>query len=125
MKGDQHLEADWVDESVEGPVKKSKLGVLYVQMPLMIEVRPTHGFFIAAGVTGGLRIDTWSKIKFMNRYKEKVRSDYYVNPLKLDATLRAGGSDMGFFASYNLLPLFRQSGGPDAHTFNVGFSLLF
>lgn len=125
VKGDQHLEADWVDESVEGRVKKSKLGVLYVQMPLMIEVRPTRGFFIAAGVTGGLRIDTWSKIKFMDRYKEKVRSDYYVNPLKLDATLRAGGNDMGFFASYNLLPLFRQAGGPDAHTFNVGFSLLF
>ena len=125
VKGDQRLEFDWVDESVEGRVKKSKLGVLYVQAPLMIEVRPARGFFIAAGVTGGLRIDTWSKIKFMDKYKEKVHSDYYVNPLKLDATLRAGGSDMGFFASYNLLPLFREGCGPEAHTFNVGFSLLF
>ena len=125
VKGDQHIEADWVDETVEGHVKKSKLGVLYAQMPLMIEVRPVRGFFIAAGVTGGLRIDTWSKIKFMDRYKEKLHNDYYVNPLKLDATLRAGGSDMGFFASYNLLPLFREGCGPDAHTFNVGFTLLF
>ena len=125
VKGDQHIEADWVDETVEGHVKKSKLGVLYAQMPLMIEVRPTRGFFIAAGVTGGLRIDTWSKIKFMDKYKEKVHNNYYVNPLKLDATLRAGGSDMGFFASYNLLPLFREGCGPEAHTFNVGFTLLF
>ena len=36
VKGDQHIEADWVDETVEGRVKKSKLGVLYAQMPLMI-----------------------------------------------------------------------------------------
>lgn len=125
VKGDHHLEADWVDESVEGRVKKSKLGVLYVQMPLMIEVRPTRGFFIAAGVTGGLKIDSWSKIKFMDKYKEKVHGDYYVNPLKLDATLRAGGSDMGFYASFNLLPLFEEACGPTAHTFNVGFTLLF
>ena len=124
VKGDQHIEGEWVDETVEGRVKKSKLGVLYVQAPLMIEVRPTRGFFIAAGVTGGLRIDTWSKIKFIDKHKEKVHSDYYVNPLKLDATLRAGGNDMGFYASFNLLPLFDKV-GPDAHTFNVGFSLLF
>lgn len=125
VKGDQHIEADWVDETVEGRVKKSKLGVLYAQMPLMIEVRPTRGLFIAAGVTGGLRIDTWSKIKFMDRYKEKVHNNYYVNPLKLDATLRAGGSDMGFYASYNLFPLFREGHGPESHTFNIGFTLLF
>ena len=125
VRGDQHIEADWVDETVEGRVKKSKLGVLYAQMPLMVEVRPTPNFFIAAGVTGGLRIDTWSKIKFMDKYKEKVHNNYYVSPLKLDATLRAGGDDMGFFASYNLLPLFREGCGPDAHTFNVGFTLLF
>ena len=127
VKGEQHIEADWVDESVESHVKKSKLGVLYAEMPLMVEVRPTRGFFIAAGVTGGLRVDTWSKIKFYDKdkNKEKIHSDYYVNPLKLDATLRAGGSDMGFYASYNLLPLFREGGGPEAHTLNIGFSLLF
>ena len=125
VKGDQRLLADWVDETVEGRVKKSKLGVLYVQMPLMIEVRPTRGFFVAAGVTGGLRVDTWTKIKFSDRYSEKNHSDYYVNPLKLDAVLRAGSNDLGFYASYNLLPLFRKSYGPEAHTLNIGFSLLF
>ena len=29
---------------------------------------------------------------------------------------------MGFFASYNLMSLFREGFGPEAHTFNVGFS---
>ena len=125
VKGEQRIEGDWVDETVEGRVKKSKLGVLYVQAPLMIEVRPTRSFFIAAGVTGGLRVDTWSKIKFVDKNKEKVHSDYYVNLLKLDATLRAGSDDMGFFASFNLLPLFEDTCGPTSHTLNFGVSLLF
>ncbi|MBR4147249.1 MAG: DUF2807 domain-containing protein [Bacteroidales bacterium] len=124
-KGDEHLEYELIDESVEGKLKKSKLGMLYIQAPLMIEVRPTRGFFIAAGVTGGIKVDTWMKIKFMDKYKEKSHGDYYSNLLKLDATLRAGGSDMGFFASYNLLPLFVEGKGPSTHTFNVGFTLLF
>lgn len=123
-KGDTALEVDPINENLEGRVKKSKLGVLYVQAPLMLEVRPTRGFFIAAGVTGGLRVDAWTKVKFLD-YKEKHHSDYYVNPLKLDATLRAGGKDLGFYASYNLLPLFVKGAGPAVHTFNVGFSLLF
>ena len=125
FKGNDDLEYSLIDESVEGRMKKSKLGVIYVQAPLMLEVRPTHSFFVAAGVTGGLRIDTWTKVKFMDRYKEKTHSDYYVNLLKLDATLRAGSNDMGFFASYNLLPLFVKGKAPDVHTFNIGFSLLF
>ena len=124
-KGAEHLEVLPINENQEGPVKKSKLGVLYVQAPLMLEVRSTRGFFIAAGVTARLRVNTWTKVKFMNKSKEKYHSDYYVNPLKLDATLRAGGKDMGFYASYDLLPLFRQGQGPAGHTFNVGFSLLF
>lgn len=125
VMGDDHLYGDPIDETVEGPVKKSKLGVLYVQAPLMLEVRPTRSFFIAAGVTGGVRVDSWTKVKFRDRYKEKVHGSYYLNPIKLDATLRAGGCDFGFFASYNLLPEFIEPKGPSAHAFNVGFTLIF
>ena len=124
-KGNDHLEGNLINETVEGKVKKSKLGVLYVQAPLMLEVRPSRGFFLAAGVTGGIRVDTWTKVKFMDRFKEKTHSDYYVNLLKLDATFRAGSSDFGFFASFNLLPLFIEQHGPTAHTLNVGFSMIF
>ena len=88
----------------------------------MIEVRPTRHFFLAAGVTAGLRVDTWTKIKFEDKSNEKRHGDYYVNPLKLDATFRAGGDDMGFFASFDLVPLFDT---PTSHTLCFGFSLLF
>lgn len=123
-KGEDHLEADWIDPN-EAIVKRSKLGVLYVQAPLMIEVRPSRRFYIAAGVTGGLRVDTWTKIKFQNGDVNKVHSDYYVNPFKLDATLRIGGNNLGFFAQYNLLPTFEEAHAPSCHTTNFGFSLNF
>lgn len=124
-KGDSRLEPHWIDEDVEGEVRKSKLGVLYVQAPLMVEIRPMRHFFIAAGVTGGIRVDTWTKVKFEDKRTEKSHSDYYVDLLKLDATFRAGSDDFGFFASYNLLPLFVQPHAPMAHTLNIGFSLIF
>ena len=124
IKGENHLEGQWIDPS-EAIVKRSKLGALYVQAPLMIEVRPSRRFYIAAGVTGGLRVDTWTKIKFQNGDVNKVHSDYYVNPYKLDASLRIGGRGLGFFAYYNLLPTFVEAHGPSSHTASFGFSLNF
>ena len=123
-KDEGHLEADWIDPE-EAIVKKSKLGVLYVQAPLMIEVRPTRSMYIAAGVTGGIRINTWTKIKYEDGDVTKVHGDYYVNPFKLDATLRVGGDDIGFFANYNLLPTFDEAHAPSCHTASLGFSINF
>lgn len=114
-----------VDEATEGFVTRSKLGVLYLQAPLMLEVRPTKRSYIAMGVTGGIRIDTWTAVKFRNGNKEKIHSDYYVNRLKLDASLRVGGNHLGFFANYNILSIFQEGKGPSAHTLSFGLSLNF
>ena len=54
-----------------------------------------------------------------------MHSDYYVNPYKLDASLRVGGRSLGFFAYYNLLPTFDEAHGPTSHTASFGFSLNF
>lgn len=124
-KDGDKLVCNAVDELAEGPVRRSKLGVLYLQSPLMLEVRPTKKSYIALGVTGGIRIDTWTKVKFQAGKKEKIHSDYFVNRFKLDASLRAGGNHLGFFANYNLLPLFQENKAPEAHTLSFGLSLNF
>ena len=125
VKGENDLVCNLIDESVEGRVKKSKLGVMYVQAPLMIEVRPTNKFFFALGVTGGIRIDAWNKIKYEDR-KIKTHEDYYINRFKLDASLRAGKNNgLGFFANFNLLPFFAEGKAQDAHNISFGFSLNF
>lgn len=123
-KGANQLETEWIDPAVSA-VKRSKLGVLYIQAPLMVEMRPTRHFYVAAGVTGGLRVDTWTKIVFRNGDVNKVHSDYYVNRFKLDATLRIGGNNLGFFAQYNILPTFDEAHAQTYHTANFGFSINF
>ena len=124
-KGDDKLLIHAIDESVEGNVRRSKLGVLYLQAPLMFEVRPTRHTYIALGVTGGFRIDTWTKVKFENGVKEKTHSDYYINRFKLDASLRTGSEDFGFYANFNLLPFFEEGNAPTTHSLSFGLSLNF
>lgn len=124
-KGEDQLICHLIDESVEGHVKKSKLGVLYLQAPLMIEIRPTRKFFFALGVTGGIRVDSWNKIKFDDN-KVVNHKDYYINRFKLDASLRAGkNNSLGFFANFNLLPFFAEGKVQDAHCLSFGFSVNF
>lgn len=121
-KGENSLHCYAIDEDLEGRVKRSKLGVLYLQSPLMLEVRPTRKTYIALGVTGGFRINTWTKIKFSDGDVEKAHKDYYINRFKLDASLRAGGDDLGFYANFNLLPFFDESKAPTAHSLSFGLS---
>ena len=124
-KGEDDLICNLIDESVEGHVKKSKMGVFYLQAPLMVEIRPTRKFFIGLGVTGGVRLDSWNKIKF-EEVKVKTHKDYYINRFKLDASVRAGKDEgLGFFANFNLLPFFSPGKVQDAHCASFGFSLNF
>lgn len=124
-KGENKLICNAIDEAVEGHIKKSKLGILYLQVPLMFEVRPTNKFFVAAGVTAGLRIHSWTTVKFQDGKSIKTPGDYYLNRFKLDASLRVGTPDVTFFAHYNLIPVFQVRKAPTAHSLSFGFALNF
>lgn len=112
-------------------IERSKIGVFYAQMPLMIEFKPfRQRMYIDLGVTCGMRITSWQTIEFGRNYgkyailgegenaeliaADKTRDlqhkDLCVNFFKVDATLRAGSvsDDIGFFVKYSLLPLFTE-----------------
>lgn len=104
-------------------VKNSKLGVLYLQVPLMIEVRPTRSMYVDLGVTGGIRLAAWNKIKYADGIKEKNYQGYTINLMKCDASLRVGGDNLGFFVNYALIPMF--SNNNRVHPISMGFSVVF
>ena len=104
-------------------VKNSKMGLLYLQIPLMIEVRPTRNMYVDLGVTGGVRLAAWTRIKYVDGENVKNYSGYLTNLLKCDASLRVGGDDMGFFVNYALVPMFNN--GANAHPLSLGFSINF
>ena len=105
-------------------VKNSKFGALFLQMPLMVEVRPTRHLYIDAGVTGGLRIAQWNRVKFADGTQVKRYYGASINQFKLDASFRIGSDYIGFFANYALLPLF-EIGNAKVHPISFGFSITF
>ena len=106
------------------PVKNSKFGLLYVQVPLMIEVRPTRHLYIDFGVTGGIRVAAWNRIKFCDGENRKTYSNYLTNLFKCDASLRVGGDNLGFFVSYALVPTFvKGRDAAKAHPLMLGLSI--
>ena len=108
----------------ESVVNNTKHGVLFLQGPLMLEVRPTRNMYIDAGVTGGLRIAQWNRVKLEDGTQTKRYYGSNINPFKLDASLRVGSENIGFFANYALLPLFTMSNA-EVHPVNFGFSINF
>ena len=105
-------------------VKNSKHGALFLQVPLMLEVRPTRSMYIDAGVTGGLRIAQWNRVKLEDGTQTKRYYGANINQFKLDASLRVGSDDIGFFANYSLLPLFTMANA-EVHPVSFGFSINF
>ena len=109
-------------------IKNSKLGLLYLQIPLMVEIRPTRNMYIDMGVTGGLRFSAWSKVKYADgrsTQKYSLSDSPFVNRFKLDASFRIGSNDIGFFANYALLPIYRYGSVKNSHPLSFGFSINF
>ena len=107
-------------------VKKDKLGLLYLQVPLMVELRPTRGLFVDLGVTTGLRFNAWTKVKYKDGTKDtEILDNRVTNPFRVDATLRVGDGDLGFFAQYALIPIYPTGVVEHTRPLSFGFSLLF
>ncbi len=118
------------DESQDRDYKKSKLVVNYLNLPILLEYQTNahdnlNSFHIAAGVTGGLRIGSHTKIVYSadKENKDKVRDDFYLNPFKMDLTAKAGWGILNLTANYSLTKLFKTDKGPELYPFTVGITL--
>ena len=119
------------DQGLPLNIDRSKIGVFYAQMPLMLEFKPfNQRMYIDLGVTFGMRITSWQTVQFgpnrgkyailgegedaeiiaADRAKELQHKDLCVNFFKADATLRVGSAynNLGLFVKYALLPLFTE-----------------
>lgn len=109
---------------------KSKLVESWVRVPLFLEYqtakRKGKQFHIAAGGVFGYKLGSHSKqVHFEGgeRTKDKVYSDFYLNPIKLDAEVRIGWGPINLFASYAITPLFKDNKGPQLYPYMIGITL--
>ena len=111
-------------------LKKSKLTVTYLTIPLMLEVKTplksgsSHLYF-AGGVIGGLNIGSHTKYKYKydsNKVKEKYHSNFNLSTFKYELTGRIGFGDLCVFVNYSLSPLFNDGKGPELYPLMIGIS---
>ena len=131
-------------------VRKSKLVNTYLTVPLLFEIQNKRdNLFFAAGVTGGLRILSHTKIYFDDSKQEYILTDvltgeqvgeiqktpkkrhrniekeydgFHMNAFKLDASVRAGWGIVKLYFNYSLTPLFSKDKGPEVYPFAAGIS---
>uniref|UniRef100_UPI003217B119 outer membrane beta-barrel protein n=1 Tax=uncultured Draconibacterium sp. TaxID=1573823 RepID=UPI003217B119 len=108
-------------------IKKSKLHVNYLTVPLMLEVKTplrmgSSRLYLAGGVIGGLYLGSHTKYKWEKGDKVKSKSGVNVNQWKYELTGRIGFGDFCVFANYSMSPLFKDGRGPEVHPLMIGIS---
>ena len=125
-------------------VKINNVTLFYLQAPLMFQVSSNGRWYAQAGVIGGLRLTDNQLIQFGSNYQDAVietgsgelripanetkvsNTAKRTSTFKLDVCLRVGGENIGFFATYSLIPLFpkEKSELPEYHPITFGVSLV-
>lgn len=110
-------------------VTKSKLATTYLNAPLLLEFQIPAGkkrIHISAGVTGGVKIGSRTKIKYQDggRQKEVRKDDFSLAPFRYGATVRVGYRALNLFANYYFSPLFGETATPELYPFSVGLNLI-
>jgi len=112
--------------------QKSKLSSAYLFVPLLLEIQvPVKNYknrlYFSAGVYGGLRLSSHTKIKYRaNGKKEKLKTpdDFSLNDFNAGIMARAGYRWANLFVSYSMTPLFQENKGPGLTPVTVGFTLI-
>ncbi|MDD2277513.1 MAG: outer membrane beta-barrel protein [Bacteroidales bacterium] len=112
-------------------VTKTKLSTIHFTVPLLMEFQipagsRDHRVFISAGVIGGVKIESHTKIVFdgVSKGKDKGRSDYNLSTFRYGLTARIGYRGLKLFANYYPTPLFEKGKGTEVNPFSVGLILL-
>lgn len=88
---------------------KNKLATDYITIPLMINIDPTpdkkRGFSFSAGVSAGYLYNARNKQISNERGKQKIRSDFDLNPWRIAYIAEMGLGPVRVYGSYSVNPL--------------------
>ena len=109
-------------------LKKTKLTVSYLTVPLMLEIKTPlrlngSRLYIGGGVIGGLHLGSHTKYKY-KKEKNKDKGNFYIRDFKYDFTGRIGFGDFCLFANLSANSLFEGQKGPMVTPLTVGISFI-
>jgi hypothetical protein len=113
-------------------ISKSKLTTTFLRIPLILEVQFPNNvrakrMFISAGVIGGLKLGSHTKVVYENEYgksKDKNKDDFNISPFRFGVTARIGFGCVSVFGDYYFTPMYVDGKGPDLNPFSVGLALV-
>ncbi len=107
------------------PMKRTKLGLAYIDVPLEFRFKSPSKFRLALGVKVGYLIDAKAKYKFAKGDIQKLKQVENVEKFRFGPTLRIGYSWISVYAYYSVSKVFRKGKGPaDLYPVSVGFTFL-
>lgn len=114
-----------------GTIKKSKLGLVSLMVPLLAEFQlPINNYrnraYISCGVFGELKLNSHTKVKFEDEQSEKLKvvDHFSIRDFSYGIMLRTGYRRINLHATYNLSEFFVAGKGPELTPFSFGITLL-
>lgn len=112
-------------------IKKSNLAIMSLMVPLLAEFQiPVNNYgkrmYISIGLFGGVKLTSHTKVKYkLERYKKvKVADHFSIRDFNYGIMVRTGYRWVNLFATYDLVPLFRENRGPELTPFTFGITLV-
>lgn len=112
--------------------QKSKFSIVSLMIPLLSEFQiPLNHYnnriYISGGLYGSLRLSSHTKIKYRSegiKQKLKTPGHYSLQDFKYGLMLRTGYRWFNVFATYELVPLFKDGKGPELTPVTFGVSII-
>ncbi len=112
-------------------VKKSKLGMVSLMVPLLAEFQlPINNYrnraYISAGIYGELKLNSHTKVKYEDEQNEKLKvvDHFSIRDFNYGIMVRTGYRMINLHVTYNLLDFFVAGKGPELTPFSFGITLL-
>lgn len=116
-------------------IRRSVFKTIYLTIPLLVEIqfpannRRSERMYVAAGIMGGIRIHSKTKIVYDDdngdKQKKKNKSNFNIVPVKADVTSRIGYKSIFAWSSYSLTNLFSTDNTPNLHLHTIGVGVTF
>lgn len=113
---------------------KSKLAITYLTVPLMFEfqfpgaLNQKNRLHLAAGVIGGLKLGSHTKVVYYEnskKKKDKDHDDFDINSFKYGLTGRIGYRNISIYGNYYPVSLFEKGKTPELYPYAIGLSFSF
>lgn len=97
-------------------IKRNQFNITYLDAPMEIRFHPKgteegEGFFVGAGVIGGLKLGAYTKLKYTqdgHKRTEKLRSNFGLNDVRYGFQIRVGWKGANFFFKRYLSETYRK-----------------